>query len=161
MIAFCVFACVQSHSFCTSVLMSASNRQKMLFWYSAASTVGGFIAGYASAHWFGVTGFVYGMAAADAVICAFLMPMRVCKLIGESRARFFTEVTLRSGVVLIATYAGVRLLLPLAGAQGGLSDFVGAGLLTAAFGVTAAYLLALNGSERNRLNAVVAGIFAR
>ncbi len=38
---------------------------------------------------------------------------------------------------------------------------VGAGVLTAAFGMTAAYLLSLNGSERGRLNAVVAGMFAR
>ena len=35
MFAFCVLACSQSHSFCTSVLMSASNRQNPLLWYSA------------------------------------------------------------------------------------------------------------------------------
>lgn len=162
MLAFCVLACSQSHSLCTSVLMSASNRQKMLMWHAGSAAVAGFIAGYILAHWYGATGFVYGLAAADAVICAFALPMRVCRLIGESRVRFFREVTLRSGVVLVTTYAGVRLVLQISGDGGaGPSGFVSAGLLTAAFGAMTAYLLSLNGSERNRLNAVVTGIFAR
>lgn len=161
MLAFCVLACSQSHSFCTSVLMSASNRQSTLFWYSSIATVTGLGAGFALAQWFGLTGFVYGMAAADAVICAFAMPMRVCRMIGESRIKFLSEVTFRSAVVLVATYAGVHLLLPFAGQPGGLSDFVSAGLLTCVFGSIAAYLLALNSGERNRLNAIVAGMLAR
>jgi O-antigen/teichoic acid export membrane protein len=162
MLAFCFLACSQSHSFCSSVLMSASNRQRLLLWYTAAGAVSGFVAGYVLAHWFGVTGFVCGIAAADAIICAFALPAHVCRLIGESRFRFFREVTLRSAVVLVATYAAVRLFLPLSGARDtGLSSFVSAGLLTVAFGSLAAYLLSLNGRERNRLNAVVSGMLAR
>lgn len=161
MLAFCVLACSQSHSFCTSVLMSASNRQRMLFWYSSAATIVGLVAGYSLAQWFGLPGFVYGMAAADALICAFAMPLRVCRLIGESRIKFFSEVTFRSAVVLIATYASVKMILPFAGKPGGLSDFISAGLLTCLFGAIATYLLALNSGERNRLNAIVAGMLAR
>jgi len=162
MFAFCVLACSQSHSFCTSVLMSASNRQNTLLWYSASAAVAGFVGGYVLAHWFGMTGFVYGMAAADAVIFAFGLPMRVCKMIGESRSRFFTEVTIRSGVVLLATYAGVRLVMSLSGEVGpAFARSMTAGLLTVAFGSIAAYLLSLNGSERRRLNVVVAELLAR
>jgi O-antigen/teichoic acid export membrane protein len=161
MLAFCFLACSQSHSFCSSVLMSASNRQTTLFWFSSFGTVAGLIAGFVAAQWYGLEGFVYGMAAADAVICAFGLPMRVCRIIGESRVRFFSEVTFRSAVVLVTTYAGVKLLLPFAGTPGGLSDFVSAGLLTTAFGAAAAYLLALNSGERHRLNAVLAGMLAR
>ncbi len=162
MFAFCVLACSQSHSFCTSVLMSASNRQNTLLWYSASAAIAGFVSGYVLAPWYGMTGFVYGMAAADAVICAFGLPMRVCRMIGESRIRFFTEVTIRSGVVLLATYAGVRLVMSLSGEVGpALARSVTAGLLTVAFGSIAAYLLSLNGSERRRLNVVVAELLAR
>jgi O-antigen/teichoic acid export membrane protein len=161
MLAFCILACSQSHSFCTSVLMSASNRQNTLLWYSAVGAITGFIAGFALAKWFGVTGFVYGLAAADAVVCAFGLPMRVCRLIGESRVRFFREVTIRSAIVLFTTYVAVRFVLRLSGSGGGLSGFVSAGLLTVAFGSMAAYLLSLNGAERTRLNAVVAGMRAR
>jgi O-antigen/teichoic acid export membrane protein len=162
MLAFCVLACSQSHSFCTSVLMSASNRQKTLLWYSGSAAVVGFVAGYYAAQRYGMTGFVYGMAVADIAICAFGLPMRVCRMIGESRVRFFREVTIRSTVVLVTTYAAVRLVLSLSGELGGgLARFVSAGLLTVAFGSVAAYLLSLNGRERHRLNAVVAGMLAR
>lgn len=161
MLAFCVLACSQSHSFCTSVLLSASNRQKTLFWFSSAGTVGGFVAGCVLARWYGVTGFVYGLAAVDAVISAFLMPAYVCRLIGESRVKFFSEVTIRSGVVLALTYLAVRLVLSITGDRDGALHFVSAGFLTAAFGITAAYLLSLNGWERNRLNAVLSGLIAR
>jgi hypothetical protein len=85
-----------------------------------------------------------------------------CKTIGESRLKFFNEVTARSALLLAATYFGVRFVLPLAGAAGsGVRDFVSAGLLTCGLGAVAAYVMALNSFERNRLHAAVAGIFAR
>ena len=161
MLAFVVLACSQSHSACTSNLMSASNQQKVVLWFSSIGSVVGFAAGYVLAHWFGMAGFVFGLVAADAVICGIGLPMRACQIIGESRTRFFREVTIRSGVVLVTTYAGVALISPLAGRTNSFREFFSAALLSGALGLTVAYLVALNRFERNRLNAALAGMFGR
>jgi O-antigen/teichoic acid export membrane protein len=162
MLAFVVLACSQSHSVCTAILMSASNHQRVVLWFTSASGVTGFLLGYVLAHSHGMTGFVYGLAIMDGAICGLGLPAVACRMIGESRMTFFREVTLRSAIVLAATYAGVMLMRPLALFVGtALREFLSAGLLSGALGLTAAYLLALNSFERNRLNAVVAGMFAR
>jgi O-antigen/teichoic acid export membrane protein len=162
MVALLVWACSQAHWFSSAILISACNRQKIVLRAHATAAIGGFLLGYVLAHWFGVVGFVYGLAGADIVICGIGLPYLACKTIGESRLKFFNEVTARSALLLAATYFGVRFVLPLAGAAGnGVRDFVSAGLLTCILGAVAAYVMALNSFERNRLHAAVAGIFAR
>ena len=111
MIAFLVFACSQAHWFTSSILMSACNRQAVVFRYSAASTVLGFVAGYALTGHFGVAGFVYGLAAADVVTCGNWLPRLACRTIGESTARY-REVTLRTGVLFLILYACVEICSP-------------------------------------------------
>jgi O-antigen/teichoic acid export membrane protein len=162
MAAFLVLACSQAHWFSSSILISACNRQKVLLACTTAAGLSGFVAGYIAAKWFGPVGFVCGMAVADGLICGFTLPWFACKLIGESRVRFFGEVTLRSALLLAATYAGVKIVLPLLGdAPSDVHNFVLAGVLTCAFCAVSAYVMALNRFERNRLHAAVAGIFAR
>jgi hypothetical protein len=162
MFAFLALACSQAHWCTSSVLISASNRQKVLLRQTALSTLAGFASGFLAAQWFGVVGFVYGLAAADAVLCGLALPWFACRMIGESRIRFFSEVTVRSVLLMVAVYAGVKIVLPLVGNAGSdLRDFFAAGLVTCAFGAAAAYAMALNRFERNRLNAAVAGIFTR
>jgi O-antigen/teichoic acid export membrane protein len=162
MAAFLFLACSQAHWFSSSILISACNRQKILLTCTAAAGLSGFLAGYVLAHWFGVTGFVYGLAVADALLGGLLVPWLACGIIGESRLRFFSEVTGRSILLLAGTYAAVKLILPLAG-QGGtaIRDLVYAALLTCALGAAAAYAMSLNRFERTRVNAALAGIFAR
>jgi O-antigen/teichoic acid export membrane protein len=162
MVALLVLACSQAHWFCSSILISASNRQKLVLRCQAFSSGGGFLLGYVLAQRYGVVGFVSGLAAADILICGIGLPYLACKTIGESRLTFFNEVTARSALLLAATYLGVRFVLPLAGAAGdGVRDFVSVGLLTCTLGAGAAYAMALNRFERNRIHAAVAGIFAR
>lgn len=161
MIALLVLACSQSHWFCSSILISASNRHKLVLRCTTIGGVSGFVLGYFLAHRFGVIGFVYGLAAADAVICGFGLPYFACKMIGESRFRFFNEVTLRSALLLAATYTAVRFVMPAVSSTRDVSQFLSAGLLTSAAGMVIAYVIALNRFERNRLNAVVVGMFAR
>jgi O-antigen/teichoic acid export membrane protein len=158
MTALLVLACSQAHWFCSSILISACNRHKVVLRCTTAAGLLGFGLGYLLAHRFGPAGFVYGVAGADAVICGFGLPYFACKMIGESRYHFAKQVTVRSGVMLAAMYFGVRLVLPFAD---GLRAFVSAGLLTCALGAATSYLLALNRFERDRLNAAITGIFAR
>jgi O-antigen/teichoic acid export membrane protein len=162
MIAFMILACSQSQWFCSSVLLSAVNHQKTVLQYTTVSSVAGFVAGYFLARWLGVVGFVYGLTITDFLVCALPIPARACKLIGESRRRFFFEVTARSVLVLGATYVPVKVVLPLSGTSGvGAQQFLSAALLICAFGGVAAYVVGLNGYERNRVNAALAGILAR
>lgn len=162
MLAFLVLACSQAHWFTSSILISACNRQKVLLRCTSAAGLGGFLAGYVAAHWYGVVGFVYGLVAGDAVLCGIALPWMACKMIGERRRKFFGEVTGRSVLLLLATYGGVKLLLPVAiGAETGFRDFVSAGLVTCALGAAAGYGMGLNRFERGRVNAALAGIFAR
>jgi len=162
MLALVVLAVSQSHSVCASILLSACNQQKVVLRFTATAGVAGFLIGYVLARSFGAVGFVYGLAFADALICGIGLPMRACRIIGESRVRFFREVSFRCAVVLAATYAGVVLMHPVAGFTGSeVREFVSAGVLSCAVGLAAFYVISLNRFERNRLNSVIAGVFAR
>jgi O-antigen/teichoic acid export membrane protein len=160
MIGFLVQACSQAHWCTSSVLISACNRQQTLLGWTAASAVAGFLLGSIAAQWFGVAGFVFGLALADIMLCGVALPWFACRMIGESRVRFFREVTLRSIMLLIATFGAVKLILPQTGGAG-VRGFLYTGILTCAFGAAAAYAVALNRFERDRVNAAVAGILAR
>jgi O-antigen/teichoic acid export membrane protein len=160
MIGFLMQACSQAHWCTSSVLISACNRQETLLRWTAASALAGFLIGSVAAHWFGVAGFVFGLALADGVLCGLALPWFACRMIGESRMRFLREVTLRSAVLLVTTYGAVKLIVPLAGAAG-VRGFLYTGILTCAFGAAAAYAVALNRFERDRVNAAVAGMLDR
>jgi O-antigen/teichoic acid export membrane protein len=161
MIALLVLACSQAHWFCSSILISACNRHRVVLRCTTSAGVIGFALGYALAHWFGPAGFVYGLAAADAIICGLGLPYFACKMIGESRYRFLRQVTLRSGLLLAATYGAVHFIFPFVSSKTDLHQFVSAGLLTCAVSLVVCYVIALNRFERTRLNAALAGILAR
>jgi O-antigen/teichoic acid export membrane protein len=161
MIALLVLACSQAHWFCSSILISACNRHKFVLRCTTVAGVLGFVLGYVLAHRFGAVGFVYGLAAADALICGLGLPYFACRMIGESRFTFLNQVTLRSAILLASTYAAVHFLLPFVAAEKDLRQFLLAGVITCAVGLVVSYAIALNPFERNRLNAAVAGILAR
>ncbi len=162
MAAFMVLALSQSVWLTSSVLLSASNRQKHVFTATLLAGGVGLALGYALSFRFGMTGFVAGIAVADAIFCGLRLPAIACRLIGESRRRYAVEVVLRGLVLFVAAHQGVTLMravLPDPGFD--LGRLVAGGAVVALIGAASAYLITVNRTERARAHQVVARLLAR
>lgn len=162
MAAFMVLALSQSVWLTSSVLLSASNRQKHVFAATLLAGGTGLALGYALSIPYGMTGFVSGIAVADVIFCGLRLPSTACRLIGESRRRYAVEVVLRSLVLFLATHQAVRLLravLPDPGFDFG--RLVAGAAVVALIGSIGAYLIMANRSERARAHRMLAHVLAR
>lgn len=162
MASFMLLSGSQSVWLTSSILLSASNRQKTVF---VAALLGGTVGlplGYALSFPFGLTGFVFGLALSDALFCGIRLPSIACRVIGESRKRYAVEVALRSVVLFAVAYQATRMLrtaLPDPGFDSArlLAGAAVVGLVSAA----GAYLIALNRAERAMVHGLAARLLAR
>lgn len=163
MLAFLVFASSQMQWLTSAILLSACNRQNAVFICTAIASVPGFVLGYGLARHFGLPGFVYGLAIADALACGVILPWKACRLIGESGLRFFSEVTLRHVLLLAMTYTATAFIQPLLLRSAGspIEQIIATGLVVGVLGCSGAYLFLLNRVERHHLKSILSKYFQR
>jgi peptidoglycan biosynthesis protein MviN/MurJ (putative lipid II flippase) len=162
MLAFLFFASSQMQWFTSAILLSACNRQNAVFICTVIASVPGFVLGYVLARRFGLPGFVYGLAIADALGCGVILPWKACRLIGESVVRFFSEVTLRHLLLLAVMYTAMVFIHPLLlrSTGGPIEQMIATGLVVGVLGCSSAYVFLLNHLERNHLNSILVKMFS-
>lgn len=163
MLALLLFASSQMQWLTSAILLSACNRQNAVFICTAIASVPGFVLGYGLARHFGLPGFVYGLAIADALACGVTLPWKACRLIGESVLRFFSEVTLRHVLLLAVTYTATAFIQPLLlqSARSPIEQIIATGLVVGVLGCSGAYLFLLNRVERHHLKSILSKYFQR
>lgn len=162
MAGFMLLAGSQSIWLTSSILLSASNRQKTVFVSTLLASTVGMALGYALSFPFGLTGFVVGLAVSDAVFCSMRLPAIACRAIGESRRRYLVEVVLRSVVLFaVAFYSAIvlRRVLPDPGFD--VARLLAGALVVGAISAAGAYTITLNRNERAQIHRMAARLVAR
>lgn len=161
--AFLMLAGSQAMWLTSSILLSASNRQKTVFVSTLLAGAVGLMLGWGLSKSFGLSGFVFGLAAMDALFCGMVLPAAACRLIGESRWRYLIEVVLRSVVLFVIVLKTVQWMhnaLPRFGG-GPVVELLTGAVLVSAVSLAAGYLIALNRRDREQAHRLLARLLAR
>jgi O-antigen/teichoic acid export membrane protein len=145
----------------SSILLSATNRQKTVFAATLACAGVGLPLGYALSFRFGLTGLVLGLAIADAAFCSLWLPATACRAIGESLRRYAVEVGLRSMALFALAFEAARLLrrmLPDPGFD--VARLLVGAAIVALISIVVAYTVAINRTERTQANRLLARLLA-
>jgi O-antigen/teichoic acid export membrane protein len=155
MLGLLLFQLSQAWWMISSLLLAASNNHKSLSLSQFAASCCGLSLGFVLGSKFGVAGVIYGLLAADILICGLIIPWAACRMLRKSFAFFVAEVLLRGipvfAVLYIAadwTFSGLPAL--------NLAQFVISGLGFLLLGFALGYLLWLNRSEKARLRTFLA-----
>jgi O-antigen/teichoic acid export membrane protein len=154
---FMLLAASRSMWLTSSILLSATNRQKTVFTATVLSAVVGLPLGYGLSFRMGVTGLVVGLAIGDAAFCGFWLPAAACRSIGESRRRYAIEVGLRSVALFAVAFEAARLfrqILPDPGFD--IARLLVGAVVVALISFAGAYAITVNRSERALAHQVAA-----
>ncbi len=162
MASFMLLSGSQSMWLTSSILLSASNRQKAVFASTLLSAAVGLPLGYVLSLFFGLTGFVVGLALADAAFCGLRLPTLACRVIGESRRRYGIEVGARSVLLFWLAYeASWRLRHALPDPGFDIARLLMGAVVVALISAAGTYTLTFNRTERAQTHRLVARLFAR
>jgi O-antigen/teichoic acid export membrane protein len=134
----------------SSLLLASSNNHKSLAICQFVAACLGLYLGFVLSGRFGVAGVVYGLLAADILICGSMIPWRACRLLGQNFAFFASEVLLRGVPVFGVLYIVVHWIFSGLSSMN-LAQLLVFGLATLLLGLGLGYLLWLNSSEKARL----------
>lgn len=104
MTAFLLLLVTQTWWLPSSLLLTSSNRHHRLAWYQIGSAVIGLAFGWQLGQRWGMTGIVYGLLAADLLLCCLPVVFAACRLVRDTFAAFARAVLLRGVPVAAAGF---------------------------------------------------------
>jgi O-antigen/teichoic acid export membrane protein len=135
----------------SSAVLGASNRHRAMTWLFAGGTAVGLVLAYVLAQRFGLTGMVYGLAAADIAVAAVWVPRLACHSMGQSYFVFLLQVAARGALaalpVVAVAYAATQ-WLPLGT---GLVRIFALAAIVGLCSVTSLFAIWLTAAERDRV----------
>lgn len=114
-----MLALAQAPWLVSSAFPTAFNQHRLVAWCYAGSAALGLALMFALVGPLGLVGVPTALLVADLIVCGWLVPTHVCRLLGDSAQSFWANLLLRGGGVLAATWicAGVAATAPSSGAR--------------------------------------------
>lgn len=148
MLALIVLLTVQAFWSTSAVVMSATNNHRKIAMWTTISGVTGLVAGYWIGHTMGTAGVIYGMAAADLVICGYFVPRAACRHLDQSLRVFVAEVAGRGAIAAVALIASVYVLSPFLHQLTFVPRLMAWGVVLATLTALVSYVAVMNAYER-------------
>ena len=135
----------------SGTFQAAFNRPGLVGICNFSSMLVGLTLAYFLTRRYGVVGTVGGLFIAEALICGIVIPLRTCRILGESPWKFFRGVIVQALPGVIIIYLCSRWFWSVINPMGAPGSIIIFGAFVSLCGIIISYYLYFNRDERNRL----------